>query len=109
MRQLDHHLSIDVDGAIVCRKCSTALGFADGNFKEHAVCKVRPIEAANPLIVNPKIFVDDVVVFRQYFCPGCATLLENEVILATSEPVWDKQLGLTADREGEPAATEGSA
>jgi N-methylhydantoinase B len=42
--------------------------------------------------VDPATFIDDEVVFRQYICPGCATLLENEVILASSAPVWDKQL-----------------
>jgi acetone carboxylase gamma subunit len=91
MRQIDHHLAID-GGSIVCRGCGHVLGPADRNFKEGAVRRDLPIEAANPLIVDPAIFIDDEVVFRQYVCPGCATLLENEVILATSEPVWDKQL-----------------
>jgi N-methylhydantoinase B len=96
--QLDHHLEITDEGQIVCRKCGHDLGAADVNFKEHAVCKVRSIRDANPLIVDPEIFIDDKVVFRQYFCPGCATLLENEVILETSPAVWDKQVGSAADR-----------
>lgn len=90
--QIDHHLEINDDGQIVCRRCGHALCGANENFKQAAVCKTRPIEEANPLIVDPKLFIDDEVVFRQYFCPGCAVLLENEVILATSEPVWDKQV-----------------
>jgi acetone carboxylase gamma subunit len=90
--QLDHHLEITEEGRYRCRKCGHDLGSAATNFKQHAVCKVRPIEYANPLIVDPATFIDDEVVFRQYFCPGCATLLENEVILADSEPVWDKQV-----------------
>lgn len=94
--QLDHHLEINDAGQIVCRRCAHDLGSAQGNFKNHAVCKVRPIEDANPLIVSPATFIDDEVVFRQYFCPGCAVLLENEVILATSGPVWDKQLSVDA-------------
>lgn len=95
---LDHHLEITEEGRYRCRKCGHDLGSADANFKEGAVCKVRPIQHANPLIVDPKTFIDDEVVFRQYFCPGCATLLENEVILAESEPVWDKQVDLTGAR-----------
>lgn len=89
--QLDRNLEIE-SGHYRCRKCGHDLGPTDVNFKEAAVRKDRPIEAANPLIVDPDKFIDDEVVFRQYFCPGCATLLENEVILAASEPVWDKQL-----------------
>ena len=32
------------------------------------------------------------VVFRQYFCPGCYTNIENETILADVPPIHDKQL-----------------
>ena len=92
MRQLDHHLAIDDDDRIVCRRCGHVLGGADQNFKDGAVMKVRPIQDANPLIVDPATFIDDEVVFRQYFCPGCATLLENEVVLAATPAVWDKEL-----------------
>jgi N-methylhydantoinase B len=91
VRQLDHHLAVE-NGSIVCRKCGHALSAADRNFKDGAIRWDRPIEDANPLIVDPVTFIDDEVVFRQYICPGCATLLENEVILASSDPVWDKQL-----------------
>ena len=92
MRQLDHHLAIDESGTIVCRRCGHGLGPADRNFKEGAVRRDLPIQSANPLIVDPATFIDDEVVFRQYVCPGCATLLENEVVLARSDPVWDKEL-----------------
>ncbi len=108
MRQIDHHLAID-DGVIVCRRCGHELAPADENFKSGAVMKERPIEQANPLIVDPRTFIDDWVVFRQYYCPGCAALLENEVVLASTPPVWDKQLAVqTADAAARvPAAAEG--
>ena len=93
MRQINHHLALDDAGRITCRRCEHDLGPADGNFKDAAVMKVRPIRDANPLIVDPSLFIDDEVVFRQFFCPGCATLLENEVILASSALVWDRQVG----------------
>jgi N-methylhydantoinase B len=91
--QIDHHLEINDANRLACSRCGRELCDAADNFKEHVPCKVRPIEEANPLIVDPKTFIDDEVQFRQYFCPGCATLLENEVILASSPPVWDKQVG----------------
>lgn len=93
LQQLDHHLALDGKKQVVCRKCRCVLGPASENYKNHAVRKDRPIEDANPLIVDPKIFIDEEVVFRQYVCPGCSTLIENEVVLASSEPVWDKRLG----------------
>jgi N-methylhydantoinase B len=103
MRQLDHHLAIDDGGMIVCRGCGYVFTAADRNFKEGAIRKDRPIQAANRLIVDPAIFIDDEVVFRQYICPGCATLLENEVILAESEQAWDKQLAAEGSAAAEGA------
>jgi N-methylhydantoinase B len=85
-------LVIDSSGTVRCERCGHGLGPTGENYKEHAVRKDRPIEAANPRIVDPALFIDREVTFRQYFCPGCATALENEVILADSEPVWDKQI-----------------
>jgi N-methylhydantoinase B len=92
MQQLDHHLAIDDEQQIVCRKCGYVLGSATRNFKEGAVVKERSVLDANPLIVDPSLFIDETMVFRQYFCPGCATLLENEIVLASTAAVWDKQL-----------------
>ena len=100
--RLDNHLVIDGDGMVRCERCGHALGPVTENYKLHAVRKDRPIEDANPRIVDPGRFIDQQVVFRQYFCPGCAVALENEVILEDSDPVWDKQLdsgaGPDADR-----------
>jgi acetone carboxylase gamma subunit len=33
-------------------------------------------------------FIDDPVAFRQFFCPGCGRLIENEVALQ-DEPLLD--------------------
>ncbi len=90
--RIDQHLVVDPNGMIVCERCGHELGPAKENYKLHAVCKDRPIQAANPRIVDPSMFIDREVVFRQYFCPGCAVALDNEVILADSEPIWDKQI-----------------
>ena len=93
MQPIDLHLAIDDGGTIVCVRCGHRFCGAGENFKEHAIRHDRPVQDANPLIVDPRLFVDDELVFRQYVCPGCATLLENEVVLASTAPVWDKQVG----------------
>jgi N-methylhydantoinase B len=90
--RIDQHLVVDQSGMIVCERCGHELGPATENYKLHAVRKDRPIQDANPRIVDPAMFIDREVVFRQYFCPGCAVALDNEVILAESPPVWDKQI-----------------
>jgi hypothetical protein len=64
------------------------------NYKLSLARKDNDIREANPLLVDPKLFIDPEMRFRQYFCPSCATQVETEVILASSEPVWDKQLSV---------------
>ena len=54
----------------------------------------RPIEGRKSASSSiRKSLLTKKVVFRQYVCPGCSTLIENEVVLASCEPVWDKRLG----------------
>ena len=40
----------------------------------------------DPIIGDPARFIDARPVFRQFFCPGCGRLIENEVALE-GEPV----------------------
>lgn len=91
MRQLDRHLAVD-DGRVVCRSCDADLCAVDENYKLHALCDRTPLAEAGPLVNDPAEYVDDDIEFRQFYCPGCGTLLENEVIEADHEPVHDKQL-----------------
>jgi N-methylhydantoinase B len=93
MRQLDVHMAVDDDrGAIVCRNCEETICDADENYKLHALCDRKPLTEAGPLVNDPSEYVDEEVEFRQFYCPGCGTLLENEVVLAELEPVHDKEL-----------------
>ena len=93
MRQLDVHMAVDDDrGAIVCRNCDETICGADENYKLHAPCDRKPLTEAGPLVNDPSEYVDEEVEFRQFYCPGCGRLLENEVILAELEPVHDKEL-----------------
>lgn len=93
MRQLDLHLAVDDDrDATVCRNCGEAICAADENYKLHALCDRKPLQEAGPLVNDPSDYVDEEVEFRQFYCPGCGTLLENELIMADLEPVHDKQL-----------------
>lgn len=91
MKQLDLHLAVD-DGRVVCRNCAEDICAAEENYKLHVLCEPKPLTEAGPLLNDPAQYVDDEMEFRQFYCPGCGTLLENEVIKADHEPVHDKQL-----------------
>jgi N-methylhydantoinase B len=69
-----------------CAKCDGDLGPASDNYKDHCVRDDNPITASSPLVGDPKRYIDAAPVFRQFFCPSCGTLIENEITLA-SDPV----------------------
>lgn len=92
-QRLDATLVVDrAAGAITCGRCDERLCDADENYKRHALCERTPIQEAGPLLNDPEAYVDEEFEFRRYYCPGCATQLETEVILADSEPIHDKEL-----------------
>jgi len=74
---------------LACSRCGFVLCSARENYKAHALRINRPIQAANPLIGDPKRFIDAGVQFRQFFCPACGGLIENEVCRADDPLLWD--------------------
>jgi N-methylhydantoinase B len=75
-----------------CARCEHDLGPVSDNYKLHALMREAPLQDAGPLVGDPKRFIDDEMVFRQYFCPGCVTLLENEINRAAEPPLRDIEL-----------------
>jgi len=56
------------------------------NYKEHCVRREADISAANPNIGELPPLHRRPAVFRQFFCPGCGALIENEIARA-DDPV----------------------
>ncbi len=79
---------------LACTRCGHPLCPARENYKAHALRVDRPIQVANPLIGDPQRFIDDPVAFRQFYCPECGGLIENEVSRAHDPLLWDIQLAL---------------
>ncbi len=51
-----------------------------------------PLTAVSPRSLDPELFVDDPMVFRQFYCPSCGLLLENETARKDDPPLWDIQI-----------------
>lgn len=85
---------IEDDGGatIACRSCDERICDANQNYKKHVLYETMPMEEGGPLMNDPSEYVDEEMEFRKYYCPGCGTLLENEVILADLEPIHDREL-----------------
>jgi N-methylhydantoinase B len=69
-----------------CAKCDGDLGSTRANYKDHCVREDNPVSHATPLAGDPSRYIDATPEFRQFFCPSCGTLIENEIALST-EPV----------------------
>jgi N-methylhydantoinase B len=79
---------------VACSRCKTDLGSARANYKEHCVRRDADITAANPNIGDYRRYIDDRPVFRQFFCPGCGALIENEVARESDPILHDIELHL---------------
>jgi N-methylhydantoinase B len=79
---------------IACARCKADLGPARGNYKDRCVRRDADITAANPNIGDYRRYIDDRPIFRQFFCPGCGALIENEVARESDPVLQDIELGL---------------
>ena len=75
-----------------CSSCSAELGGLDTNYKLQCIEERNPVQHANPLVGDPLRFIDEAVEFRQYFCPGCGRLMENEVAVESDSVLADTEL-----------------
>jgi N-methylhydantoinase B len=87
-----------------CAKCDGDLGPAQDSYKDHCLREDRPIQHAVPLAGDPHRYIDAEPQFRQFFCPGCGTLIENEVALATDPVLRDIEIEFDAATLRRPRA-----
>ncbi len=77
---------------LACAKCAADLGSVRDNYKDHCVRRESDVGTANPNIGDYRRYIDDRPVFRQFFCPGCGALIENEIALAVDPVLRDIEL-----------------
>jgi len=90
--RITENLLVRLDGAIAhhcCARCDSDLGPTSDNYKDHCLRADNPIQASSPLVGDPRRYIDDEPVFRQFFCPGCGTLIENEIAVKTDPVLRD--------------------
>lgn len=73
-----------------CR-CGELLGPAQGNYKEHSAWAEVPSSTAGPHTLSGPGFV-----LREFYCPGCFTLLDVEVIRTGAAITKDVEVGVVA-------------
>jgi hypothetical protein len=78
-----------------CRACRADLGLMSENYKLACRRHDAPIQSANPNIGDWRRYIDDEPVFRQFFCPGCGRLIENEIARRSDGLLQDIELSTT--------------
>jgi N-methylhydantoinase B len=73
----------------VCNRCDTALGPAEGDYKRLCLYRERPVQTVGRLFDDPRRFVDEDIVFREFLCPTCGGLFDTEINRRTEPPVHD--------------------
>jgi acetone carboxylase gamma subunit len=90
MTRINEYLEIVGTGreaTIRCR-CGQSIGPADENYKLHVLLREGPVQQAGPW-VDPLKTGGDSFVCREYFCPGCLTLLDVEIAQPHEPLLWD--------------------
>ena len=72
--------------------CATDLGSVKENYKHGCAIQTLPITASNPHVGDYLRYIDDEPVFRQFFCPGCGRLIENEIARFDDDLLVDIEL-----------------
>lgn len=88
---LDTHLEA-ADGRLRCRSCGEDICSADAVYKKHLLSAKKPLTEANPLIDDPGTYVEEEFELREYYCPGCATLIEAQMMQTDRDILADKEL-----------------
>jgi acetophenone carboxylase len=101
--RITEYLSVDVESERWrCVVCGHDLGPAAGNYKEGCLVAARnPLEVHNPGIEakpGERVFGPDPEWVRivEFYCPGCATLVEVEYLPPGHPLTWDIELDMDA-------------
>lgn len=79
-----------------CSHCEHPLNDGAANFKLGAFQAEFAIDQVIPLQIAPKVYVDNKVVMRDYYCPGCGETLDRELVVDDDPPFHDVNVDLDA-------------
>jgi len=87
--RIHYYLDIDEGNRIKCRKCGHVICDAGENYKKHVPrAEVWPDEIPG----QRQSKEDAMVIYYEYYCPGCYTMLDVELAEKGAAPLWDIQV-----------------
>ncbi len=86
-------VSIGERSFIACADCGHLLCDGASNYKLSAARIDGSLHEIDPaLFPDPATELDDKITYRQYLCPRCGILFDNELAKSEDPPLWDVQL-----------------
>jgi acetone carboxylase gamma subunit len=92
MSQMLGEYLIIKDKMIVCAECGHVYCRVDKNYKLYALFQEVDLEDLQLISLPQQEIIDEEVILRRFYCPGCGVNIENEVILKNNPPYTDKQV-----------------
>ncbi len=87
--RIHYYLEIDDNKKIRCLKCGQVICEATDNYKNHVPrAEVWPDEIPGQ---RPNK-ADALLLYYEYYCPGCYTMLDVEMAQRGTPPLWDIQV-----------------
>ena len=87
--RIHYYLEIGEDDQVKCLKCAKIICHASENYKKHVP---RAEVWASEIPGQHPSKHDAIVVYYEYYCPGCFTLLDVEIAEKGAPPLWDIQI-----------------
>ncbi len=90
-------VTIGEQNFIACADCEYLICDAASNYKLGSACiNGSLVEIDDKLFSDPRDELDEDIVYREYLCPNCGILFENELTKASEEPLWDVEFSSSA-------------
>ena len=111
-KQITEYLVVDLERLQwECSRCGQSLGRADKNYKEGCLVAVRdPTELWRPLVEDRTTLTYDREWAKlvEFYCPGCACMIEVEMLPPGHPISHDIELDLAALKSSQLTETEHS-
>lgn len=86
---------LELAGAVVqCRKCARVISPVGQNYKEFVPVRERPLTVAGAWRSPTNDFL-----LREFYCPGCGTMLDVEMTHRDDPILWDVDLAASRNRD----------
>ena len=99
--RITEYLDVDLDAEMwCCHVCDRELTSARENYKRGCLVQERDAKEIYPPIFKDTEFnltvAEGYGVFVEYYCPGCGTMVENELLPEGYPPTYDIELDIDA-------------